>query len=197
MGVGKQPDAVEVGGVSVATARFEGLYERHLRAVTAYCRRRLPADQVADGVADTFLVVWRRIDDVPDGDAERLWLYRVAHRVVGQGWRSARRHRRLSARVASLRPVGGSSTEEAVVDGDEVERVLEAMSRLKPADVEVLRLSVWERLSPAEIAEVLQMAPNAVHQRLHRARLHLLREYDALGHRSSIASTPVESGGER
>jgi hypothetical protein len=35
-------------------------------------------------VADTFLVVWRRIESVPDGDAERLWLYRVAHRVLGK-----------------------------------------------------------------------------------------------------------------
>jgi RNA polymerase sigma-70 factor (ECF subfamily) len=188
---------VEVGAVSVATARFEGVYERHVRAVTAYCGRRLPADQVADGVAETFLVVWRRIDDVPDGDAERLWLYRVAHRVVGQAWRSARRHRRLGVRVASLRPVGGIGTEEAVVEGDDVDRVLAAMDRLKPADVEVLRLSVWERLDASEIAHVLEITPNAVHQRLHRARQHLVREYDAIGMRTANGATGLKRGGAR
>ena len=183
--------------MSVATVRFEGVYERHVRAVTAYCGRRLPADQVADGVAETFLVVWRRIDDVPDGDAERLWLYRVAHRVVGQAWRSARRHRRLGVRVASLRPVGGIGTEEAVVEGDDVDRVLAAMDRLKPADVEVLRLSVWERLDSTEIAHVLEITPNAVHQRLHRARQHLVREYDAIGMRTANGATGLKRGGAR
>ncbi len=183
--------------MSVATARFESLYERHVRAVTAYCGRRLPDDLVADGVADTFLVVWRRIDDVPDGDAERLWLYRVAHRIVGQGWRSAQRRRRLGVRVASLRPVGPADTEEAVIDGDDARRVLAAAARLKPTDAEVLRLAVWERLGPAEIAEVLEITANAVHQRLHRAKQHLVREYDAMARTPRNESTHVESGGER
>lgn len=181
----------------MATARFEALYERHVRAVTAYCARRLPEDQVADAVADTFLVVWRRIGDVPDGDAERLWLYRVAHRVVGHGWRSARRRRRLTARVASRRPVGVAGPEESVVDGDEVRRVLAAADRLKSTDVEVLRLFVWERLGPAEIASLLEITPNAVHQRLHRAKQHLVRAYDATGSRASSEATGPERGGAR
>ena len=195
--MGKEPGAGAVEGVSVSTGRFEGLYERHVRAVTAYCGRRLPADQVADGVADTFLVAWRRIDDVPDGHAERLWLYRVAHRVVGQGWRSARRRRRLSGRLAALRPLGAAGTEDAVVDGEDRDRVLAALERLGPNDVEVLRLSVWEGLAAAEIAEVLEITPNAVHQRLHRARQHLVREYDTVGNRSTSGTTPMQSGGER
>ena len=196
MGVGKRPEAVEVGGVSVATARFEGLYERHVRSVTAYCARRLPVDQVADGVADTFLVVWRRIDDVPDGDAERLWLYRVAHRIVGQGWRSARRRRRLVDRVASRRVIGSAGPEEVALDGEDVRRVLAAADRLKPTDAEVLRLSMWERLGPAEIAEVLEITPNAVHQRLHRAKQHLVGEYDAMARIPKVEGAPgSERGG--
>lgn len=181
--------------VSVATARFEALYERHVRVVTAYCARRLPDDQVADAVADTFLVAWRRIGDVPDGDAERLWLYRVAHRVVGHRWRSARRRRRLTVRVASSRPVGVVGPEEAAMDDDDVRRVLAAVACLKSTDAEVLRLSVWERLDPTEIASVLEIAPNAVHQRMHRAKQHLIREYDATGTRASSETTTYEAGG--
>src|SRR5690606_26991998 len=29
----------------------------------------------------TFLVAWRRLDDMPGGDGDRLWLYGVARRV--------------------------------------------------------------------------------------------------------------------
>jgi RNA polymerase sigma-70 factor (ECF subfamily) len=177
--VGQPSDWVEAPDESVATSRFEALYRHHVRAMTAYVARRLPADQVADAVADTYLVVWRRIGDVPDGDAELLWLYRVAHRVVGHAWRSSKRRSRLTARVGSRRPVGTTGPEETAIDGEDVRRVLMAAERLKPNDAEVLRLSVWERLAPAEIASVLDIAPNAVHQRLHRAKQHLIREYDA------------------
>jgi RNA polymerase sigma-70 factor (ECF subfamily) len=195
VGVGRGSDSVETDGTVASTERFEALYERHVRAMTAYCARRLPDDQVDDGVADTFLVVWRRIDDVPDGDAERLWMYRVAHRVVGHAWRSSQRRRRLTSRVGWRPPVRAAGPEESAVDGDDVRRVLAAAERLKPTDAEVLRLFVWERLGAGEIAAVLEITPNAVHQRLHRAKQHLVREYNATGSRHLSAATETERGG--
>lgn len=195
--MGQRPDSVESARDPVATARFDVLYERHVRAVTAYCSRRLPDDQVADGVADTFLVVWRRIDDVPDGDAERLWLYGIAHRVVGHAWRSSQRRRRLTARVGSLRRIAVDSPEESAVDGEDVSRVLAAAARLKPTDTEVLRLFVWERLGAGEIASVLEITENAVHQRLHRAKQHLVREYDATGTPNPSEASKTGRGGAR
>jgi DNA-directed RNA polymerase specialized sigma24 family protein len=45
-------------------ARFNRVYELHLDAVRAYAWRRAPgvADEV---VAETFLVAWRRLEEVP------------------------------------------------------------------------------------------------------------------------------------
>ncbi|MBG0813570.1 hypothetical protein HS045_04950 [Planomonospora sp. ID82291] len=43
-------------------------------------RRSDSTDDVADVIAETFLVAWRRLDDVPDGDAAVLWLYGAARR---------------------------------------------------------------------------------------------------------------------
>lgn len=171
--------------------RFEALYARHSRAISAYCARRLSSDQVADAVADAFLVAWRRIDSVPDGDDERLWLYRVAHRTVGRRWRTSRRQQRLRTRLSSQRSLDEAGPEETAIDNSDIERVLTAASRLKPTDAEVLRLSLWEHLSPTEIGAVLDIAPNAVHQRLHRARHHLIREFGAVqrtGERAGSAS---------
>lgn len=56
--------------------------------------------------------------------------------------------------------------------------VLDALGQgqLAPTDQEVLRLTAWEGLAPAEIARVLGISPNAAAIRLHRARGRLRHE---------------------
>lgn len=54
--------------MSSGDARFVEIYERSYRHVYGYCRRRTTVDQVDDAVADTYLTVWRKIDQVPSGD---------------------------------------------------------------------------------------------------------------------------------
>lgn len=85
--------------------------------------------------------------------------------------------------------------EEAAIDGDETWRVLEAAARLDRADAEILRLYAWERLGASQIAAVLEIKPNAVHQRLHRARRQLVREFDLLDSDAAPKrSAPAEGG---
>lgn len=50
--------------------RFEGLFGENYPAVRAYALRRAPHDVAQDVAAETFLVAWRRLDEVP-GDALR------------------------------------------------------------------------------------------------------------------------------
>jgi RNA polymerase sigma-70 factor (ECF subfamily) len=67
-----------------------------------------------------------------------------------------------------------------MVDADACRLVLDAMASLGETDAEVLRLVAWEHLTVVEIADVLDLAPNAVTQRLYRARKNLGREYRRL-----------------
>ena len=46
----------------------------------------------------------------------------------------------------------------------------EALEALREEDAELLRLWAWEQQTPAEIAAVLDITPNAASIRLHRAR---------------------------
>ena len=85
-------------------ARFNQLYRRHHTANQDYCKRRVPDEMVDDVVAEVFLTAWRRLDDVPEGDATGLWLYRVAYRVVGHQWRGVARQRRLRTRLGVVVP---------------------------------------------------------------------------------------------
>lgn len=145
--------------------RFEDLFEAHHRALLTYAARRCASMADAeDVVADVFLVAWRRLDDVPAGDAARLWLYGVARRTIGNQRRSTTRRANLQARLEQTteRPTDAGSPD--------MEPALEALARLSTADQELLRLVAWEELSHAEIAQVLDISVNAVAIRLHRAR---------------------------
>jgi DNA-directed RNA polymerase specialized sigma24 family protein len=51
-------------------------------------------------VSEVFLTAWRRLDDVPEGDAARIWLYATARKVIANQRRSARRRLALQERLA-------------------------------------------------------------------------------------------------
>jgi len=180
-------------------AQFVDLYDRHHRQIRDYCRRRLTYDLVDDAVSEVFLVAWRRVDDVPNGDEALVWLYRVAYRVVGRQWRNSARRARLDVRLRAAVPGPASPADEPTLRAAEHQMVLRAATHLSDADAEVLRLVTWEQLSTAEVAAVLEINPNAVKQRLHRAKQHLAREYRRLDARSAPTNpTPdAPKGGAR
>jgi RNA polymerase sigma-70 factor (ECF subfamily) len=161
-------------------ARFVDVYRRYGRQIQAYCARRTDGSQVADAVADTFLVAWRRIDQVPDGEAALLWLYAVAYRVLSHQWRHKARSRRLIQRLQGLADVESFSPDLVLLRGEEHREILLAVTRLRPIDQEILRLTLWEELPNADVAVVLGIAITAVKERAHRARRNLAAEYQKL-----------------
>ncbi len=148
--------------------RFAELFADTNRVLLAYAIRRVadPSD-AADIVAETYLVAWRRLADVPPGDHARPWLFGVARRVLGNHYRGERRRTALADRLRAnlsevVEPPSGVLTD--------VER---ALARLSPDDQEILRLAAWEELAREEIAIVLGLSRTAVRVRLHRARRRL------------------------
>jgi RNA polymerase sigma-70 factor (ECF subfamily) len=177
-------------------ARFARLYGSYYRPIRDFCRRRVVADLVDDAVAEVFLTAWRRLEDVPDGDEALVWLYGVAYRVIGHQFRTATRRRRLEVRLRSVVVRPASAADDSVTAGDEARLVLAAAARLGDTDAEVLRLALWEQLAVTDIAVILDIAPNAVSQRLHRAKRNLGREYRRL--ESQQHPTPdAPEGGSR
>jgi RNA polymerase sigma-70 factor (ECF subfamily) len=175
-------------------ARFAALYRRHYRPVRDYCRRRVDRDLVDDVVAETFLAVWHRIAEVPSEDEALPWIYAVAYRVVGHQWRANTRRRRLEDRLRTLRSRHVPAVDELAIDDAEYRLVLAATAQLADRDAEVLRLAAWERLSTDAIAAILGIEPNAVKQRLHRARQHLARHYRRLASHPTPSRAPSTGG---
>src|ERR1700754_4129216 len=95
---------MEALGQELAQVRFGKLYRDHGRAVLEYALRRVEArEDAADVVAETFLVVWRRMEEVPMGDAARLWLYGVARHVLANMHRAEPRPRSPPTRSRTAR----------------------------------------------------------------------------------------------
>lgn len=160
--------------------RFELLFDRHRRAVLGYALRRVedPAD-AADALAATFLVAWRRLDDVPDGDAARTWLLAAARRTLANERRGSQRRHALAERLGGELTVQLSASEPHA-DRDDT-RVWRALAHLSEEDREVLLLAGWEELEPAQIAVVLGVRAVTARSRLHRARRRLRARLDADG----------------
>lgn len=155
--------------------RFHEIFEANFDAVQAYCFRRLPLEEAGDAVSEVFLVAWRRIDEMPTDGTARLWLFGVARNVVRNMGRSSRRRLRAIARAGGLAPTHPTDPETQVVAASEHREIMAAFHRLNPADQEILQLRLWEELSVAETATILQCSDKAASKRYQRALSRLSR----------------------
>lgn len=144
--------------------RFEWVAPSLMEPLRRYLARRTDHATADDVLANTLLVCWRRVEDLPDDPLP--WAYGVARLCLRNAERSARRQRRVAARVAAVDPPAERSADPVEPDDE----LIAALAALRPEDAELLRLWAWEQLSPAEIASVLEITPNAASIRLHRAR---------------------------
>ncbi|MEV8371900.1 sigma-70 family RNA polymerase sigma factor [Kribbella sp. NPDC056861] len=151
-------------------ARFEALVRLVAGPVQRYLVRRADRDAVDDVLADTMLVLWRRLDDVPglgdsplDPDEVLPWCYGVARGCLANARRAEGRRLRLVERLArTTYALPPPAADHAALH--------EALGTLGELDREIVMLWAWEGLPPRGIAEVTGLTPNAVSIRLHRAK---------------------------
>lgn len=170
-------ELVEHSGVSRKASRqqrFDLLFKANKADIASYCTWRTGSKADAeDAVSEIFLVAWRKIELIPDGDAARAWLYATARRVMANTRRSRRRRDALVDRVSQERTV---EVRQALSSEEEV--VHEALALLDEHDREVLLLVEWEGLRPSELGEVLGCQEVTARGRLHRARSRFRDAYE-------------------
>lgn len=170
--------------------RFEAVYRETRIPLLGYLARRTQCrDDAADLLAEVYLVAWRRIDAVPPGDEARLWLFGVARKVLANHKRRVRTATGLaSALQADLRLL---ETDSGAESDPRVDGVRAALDQLSDRDREVLMLSAWEGLAPAEIARVLGRPAGLVRVQLHRAHNRLR---DKMGSLPDVGEEPPDIG---
>ena len=149
-------------------ARFESLFRENVRPLLAYALARTDAHRAHDVVSSTFLVAWRRLNDVP---AEPLpWLIAVARRVLAEQRRSEIRSRSLRTRLSLAVAASRSETEDLAEVAALTDSVRAALGRLRPGDRELLVMVAWHGFNTEQLAMALGCSKSVASLRLHRAR---------------------------
>ena len=164
---------------------FGTVFERHARAVFAFCVRRCGDRALAEDLTSiVFLEAWKqRAAFEPTGTTVLPWLLGIANNMCRNATRSRRRHRAALRRI----PLGPSA---AGVENDVVSRVdtaaaLESARRaldgLSRHEREVVVLVSWSDLTYGEAAAALGVPVGTVRSRLARARRKLCAARDPSG----------------
>ena len=151
---------------NIRRARFEALARDELiEPLRRFLARRTDPATADDVLAETLLVCWRRFDDCRSRRCRGPTAWPATAWPTPSGPDAAQQ--RVAAKLAVVDP-----PREADEPAGEPRRrpATRRSAALRDEDAELLRLWAWEQLTPAEIATVLDVTPNAVSIRLHRAR---------------------------
>ena len=148
--------------------QFGSLYDHTVRDLLGYLlRRSASSDDAADRLAETFLIAWDKRDQMPTGEGQaRPWLFGVARNVL-------RREREVNQRAS---PAITELARELVATRGAIPAgapITHALAQLSPLDREIIEMLAWDQLTPREVAAILDLSPNVVRIRSHRARLKL------------------------
>jgi RNA polymerase sigma-70 factor, ECF subfamily len=177
--------------------RFESLYNEYQLSVLAYCVRRAGSSDASDICAETFLVAWRRIEEIPEAPLALPYLYRIAGNVLSNQLRAIRRSHRLTSKLAGLGVTPPEDPVTVAVQSSLDLEVVAAVRRLKPIDREIVMLAAWEDLPREAIAEMFGLTRAAVDQRIHRAYLRLARMLGPSSGPVVVDFPPIPERGEQ
>ncbi len=161
---------------------FATLVRRHSGMFYA-CAYRVSGvqEEAEDAVQDAFLSAFRNIDSFAGKAQLGSWLHRIVVNAALMKLRSRRRRKERS--IDELLPNYGESGsmsdhvqswrltyDKAVEKRETRQLVRDSIAELPAAYRAVLLLRDIEQLNTEETAEALEITPNAVRTRLHRAR---------------------------
>jgi RNA polymerase sigma factor (sigma-70 family) len=150
--------------------RFAAVFLELSPRIYSFARRHCDPVSAQDVTAETFLVAWRRMDQLPD--APLPWLLGIARNVLRNQVRATIRRDRLVEAITSV-PATSRLGQAADAEPLERSRLAEALTQLTDRERESLLLVAWDGLTPAQAAAVTGCSANTFARRLSRARARL------------------------
>ena len=177
--VGEATDAEIIRASWQSPDRFGTLYDRYAGVLFGYACMRVGRSAAEDVVADTFLAAFsqRQRYDLARTSA-RPWLFGILTNKIAERSRTEKIHYRAYARAWQNPVIDGVADriDDRVTAQAQRGRLVAALSRLSPADRDVLLLIAWGHLNYDEVSQALGIPRGTVASRMNRARCKLRAE---------------------
>jgi RNA polymerase sigma-70 factor (ECF subfamily) len=158
---------------------FGVLYDRYIGRIYNYIYYRTSNQHDAEDLtARVFFRAMKHIENYEDrGVPFSAWLYRIAHNLVAN-WHRDNSRRQVVPLEDGYRQAGESvHPEAALVQLEEQDDLLDLITGLPEDRQQLLILKFVERLSNAEIGEIMGRTEGAVKSLYHRTLTQLREEY--------------------
>jgi len=162
---------------------FGVLYQRYVQRIYSYIYYRVGHPQEAEDL--TARVFYRAMQHIHRYEERGLpfsaYLYRIAHNLVANWHRDQSRRKEIALDDTGWHPPTASEPlpEHRLIHAEEEAQLLTAIRRLPADRQELLILKFVERLSNAEIGQILGRSEGAIKSLYHRTLIALRAELQA------------------
>jgi RNA polymerase sigma-70 factor (ECF subfamily) len=169
---------------------FGELYRRYIRKIYNYIYYRTSNHHDAEDLtARVFYRAMGHIDSYTDrGIPFSAWLYRIAHNLVANWHRDRGRRQIISLDDYIGTGAHEDPPEEQVESDEEQQALLNAVGKLPEERQQLIILKYVERLSNAEIGQIMNRTEGAVKSLYHRTLLALRHELAHRGRGSNVTA---------
>ncbi|MCI5056595.1 MAG: RNA polymerase sigma factor [Flavobacteriales bacterium] len=145
-------------------AAFRPIYEKYYEDIFRFVLKRVSTtDLCQDLVSQTFLKALNKLNDYQfKGVPFVSWLYRIALNEVNLHYRSSHTKRTLRFDTSDLVRMFGEQHEDVVDDEkqERIQRILNALQKLKPEDIQFIQLRFFEDRPYKEVGEIMGTTEN-------------------------------------
>lgn len=149
---------------------FGNLYIIHSERVKNYVSQRVQLDAAEDLTSQTFLNAFKNIDKYKSSAPFSAWIFRIAHNLIANHYRSRSRHAQISIVEATIMSKDRPDLQDDVEPSDNALRAREALESLIPRQRTALVRRYHEGKSFEEIGQELGIKTNAAKALMNRAR---------------------------
>ena len=163
---------------------FHELVNQHADVVRACVWRRGSGldDAVSvpeDICAEVWSIAWQRRSSAPELSevgACKAWVLQIARHVLANHIRKNVTRRGITATLRQ-EELTTASAESIVIEDENIRSIFGLLSA---GEKEVMTLTIWEGLKPAEIAAVIGASSNSVSIKLHKARAMISQHLESM-----------------
>lgn len=164
---------------------FTPVFERHHEAVFGFAGAAVGVNQAADIASETFLRAFELRHRYDAGyPSAKPWLFGITANLIADHYRRRARQHRAYRRLSGRIEVWDQFEAEADSRSDAIAlapMIEQALRSLRPEELSVVSLFVFEGFSYAEISRALSIPEGTVRSRLSRARGRLRNQIGSSG----------------